>query len=142
MRIVDVNLLLHAVDRKSPLHVQARGWLEESLSGGESFGFTWNVILGFLRLTTRSGLPRQPLPMAVAFDVVTAWLEYPTVVIVQPGPKHLAIMRALLAPLGTAGNLTSDAHLAALAIEQNAELCSCDNDFARFSGLRWRNPLA
>jgi len=142
MRIVDVNLLLYAVDRESPFHAQAKDWLEECLSGEEILGFAWNVIVAFLRLTTRSGLPRRPLSMATAFDLAAAWLEHPNAVVVGPGPRHLAIMRALLAPLGTAGNLTSDAHLAALAIEQNAELCSCDNDFSRFSGLRWRNPLA
>jgi predicted nucleic acid-binding protein len=50
-------------------------------------------------------------------------------------------MRDLIAPLGTGGNLTSDAHLAALAIEHGAELCSTDNNFARFNRLRWRNPM-
>jgi len=44
-------------------------------------------------------------------------------------------------PLGTGGNLTTDAHLAALAIEHGAELCSCDADFSRFAGLRWLDPL-
>jgi predicted nucleic acid-binding protein len=50
-------------------------------------------------------------------------------------------MFGLLERLGTAGNLTADAHLAALAIEYQAELHSTDADFSRFSGLRWRNPL-
>ena len=70
-----------------------------------------------------------------------AWLDQPSATVVNPGPRHLAILRGLLTSLGTGGNLTSDAHLAALAIEQNAELCSCDADFARFAGLDWRNPL-
>jgi predicted nucleic acid-binding protein len=51
------------------------------------------------------------------------------------------VLRQLLEPLGTAGNLTTDAHLAALAIEHGAELCSTDMDFSRFAGLRWTNPL-
>jgi predicted nucleic acid-binding protein len=41
-----------------------------------------------------------------------------------------------------AGNLVSDAHLAALAIDHGCELCSTDSDFSRFPRLRWRNPLA
>lgn len=43
---------------------------------------------------------------------------------------------------GTAGNLVTDAHLTALAIEHGAELCTADRDFGRFAGLRWVNPLA
>jgi predicted nucleic acid-binding protein len=60
---------------------------------------------------------------------------------VHPTDRHLPVLRDLLLPLGTAGNLTSDAHLAALAIEHGAMLCSCDVDFSRFPGLRWVDPL-
>ncbi len=100
------------------------------------------MILAFVRLTTGPGLFRQPLPLAVAFEVVADWLAQPAATVVHPGPRHLAIMRELLQPLGTGGNLTTDAHLAAVALEHGAELCSCDGDFARFPGLRWVNPLA
>ena len=68
------------------------------------------------------------------------WLDR-AAAIVHPGPRHLAVLRELLGPLGTGGNLISDAHLAALAIEHGAELCSSETDFARFRGLKWRNPL-
>jgi toxin-antitoxin system PIN domain toxin len=100
------------------------------------------VIPAFIRLTTKAGLFRKQLTAAQGFDAVASWLDQPVVTIVSPGPRHFSILSGLLAPLGTAGNLTSDAHLAALAIEQNAQPCSCDNDFARFPGLRWKNPLA
>lgn len=102
----------------------------------------WNVLLAFIRLTTRPRLFRRPLSMDVAFDLVAAWLDQTSAIVVHPGPRHLQILRGLLDPLGTYGNLTSDAHLAALAIEHGAELCSSDTDFARFQGLKWRNPLA
>ena len=85
---------------------------------------------------------RNPLPPETAFDQIASWLDQPSVTIVHAGPRHLRIMRELLRPLGLAGNLKSDAHLAALAIEHGAELCSSDADFARFKGLNWRNPLA
>jgi toxin-antitoxin system PIN domain toxin len=85
---------------------------------------------------------RRPLPIDTAFDLVSSWLEQPPATIVHAGPRHLQVVRELLQPLGTGGNLTSDAHLAALAIEHRAELCSSDSDFARFHGLKWRNPLA
>ena len=125
----------------APPHAKAKAWLETTLSGRETVAFSWNVILAFVRLTTRPGLFRNPLSPGRAFDLVAAWLDQPSATVVNPGPRHLAILRDLLTSLGTGGNLTSDAHLAALAVEQNAELCSCDADFARFAGLDWRNPL-
>lgn len=142
MKLVDANLLLYAVNRDAPLHRKARSWLERTISGGETVAFAWSVILAFVRLTTRPGLFRCPLPPEAAFDLVAEWLAQPAATVVHPGPRHLSLLRGLLAPLGTAGNLTADAHLAALAIEHGAELCSCDGDFARFPGLHWRNPLA
>src|SRR5207244_4691902 len=105
-------------------------------------GFPWNVLLAFLRLTTRPGLFRRPLPVGKAFDLVASWLDQTSATIVHPGPRHLRVLRELLLPLGTGGTLTSDAHLAALAIVQGAELCSTDPDFARFHGLKLRNPLS
>jgi len=142
MILVDANLLIYAVNQDAPLNRKAKPWLESILSGKETVGLPWNVLLAFLRLTTRSGLFLRPLPVDTAFDLVTSWLDQTAVTIVHPGPRHLAVLRELLQPLGTGGNLTSDAHLAALAIEHGAELCSSDTDFARFPALKWRNPLA
>jgi toxin-antitoxin system PIN domain toxin len=142
MKLLDANILLYAVNSDAPLHRRAKAWLEEALSGGETVAFSWGVILAVLRLTTRAGLFAHPLAPEAAFLLVAEWLDQPTVTVVQPGPRHLAILRDLLLPLGTAGNLTTDAHLAALASEHGADLYSCDGDFARFPGLRWSNPLA
>lgn len=142
MKIVDVNLLIYAVNRDAPLHNQAKRWLEGLLSGNDAVGMPWLVLLAFLRLTTRAGLFRQPLEAEAAFQLVEAWLAQPNVVVVEPGPHHVRTLRRLLLALGTAGNLTTDAHLAAIAMEHGAELCSVDADFARFPALKWRNPLA
>jgi hypothetical protein len=142
MILLDANLLIYAVNADAPLHGKAKSWLESALSGRETVGFSWNVLLAFLRLTTRPGLFRRPLPVDTAFDLVAAWLDRQSAAIVHPGPRHLQILRELLEPLGAGGNLTSDAHLAALAMEHRAELCSSDTDFARFHGLNWRNPLS
>ena len=141
MILIDANVLIYAVNSQSPLHRKAKAWLEATLSGPDTVGLSWTVLLAFLRLTTRSGIFEKPLPVETAFDVVDAWLAQPSVVTVDPTARHLRIVRDLLLPLGSGGNLTSDAHLAALAIEHGAELCSSDNDFHRFQGLRWRNPL-
>lgn len=142
MILLDANLLIYAVNEDSPSHRKAKLWLESALHGRQTVGFSWHVLLAFLRLTTRPGLFRNPLGVDTAFELVEAWLEQPSVTVVHPGPRHAGILRELLLPLGTGGNLTSDAHLAALAIEHGAELCSSDADFARFHGVNWTNPLA
>ena len=142
MILLDANILIYAVNADAPLNRKAKAWLESALSGQETVGFPWDVLLAFLRLTTRPGLFRQPLSVDKAFDLVASWLDRPSATVVQPGPRHLAVFRELLLPLGSRGNVASDAHLAAMAIENRAELCSSDTDFARFSGLKWRNPLA
>jgi len=139
--IVDVNLLIYAVNKDAALHRKAKSWLESAISGTETVGLSWTVLLAFLRLTTRPGIFQKPLGVESAFGVVEAWLEQPAVIAVEPTARHLRTLRNLTLPLGTGGNLTSDAHLAALAIEHGAQLCSTDGDFARFPGLRWFNPL-
>lgn len=141
MKILDLNLLVYAVDRESPHHEAARTWLEDTLSDDEPVGLAWVVVLGFLRLATRAAVVRQPLSTGEAFDLVEQWLDWPSVEVVRPGPQHWPLLRSLLDPLGTAGNLTTDAHLAALALEHRATLCTADGDFRRFPGLRVLEPL-
>jgi uncharacterized protein len=141
MIIVDVNLLIYAVNEDAPNHRKAKSWLAAMVSGTETVGLPWIVLLAFLRLTTRPGLFKKPLRVETAFDLVDAWLQQHSVIVPEPTSRHLRTLRDLVLPLGTGGNLTSDAHLAALAIEHGAEVCSTDADFARFGRLRWRNPL-
>jgi toxin-antitoxin system PIN domain toxin len=141
VKLLDVNLLLYAYDSSSARHTSARDWLEQTLSGTETVGMPWIVLLAFIRLSTRSVVVGHALDVDTAVGYVERWLEQPCVTIVHPTRRHATILRELLTPLGTAGNLTTDAHLAALAIEHGAELCSCDGDFARFTGLCWVDPL-
>jgi uncharacterized protein len=141
VKLVDANALLYAVDEGSPHHDAAKPWLEEQLSGPETFGFAWAVLLAFIRLATNPRVFEQPLSGEEALDLVDSWLAQPNVTLLHPTDRHSQLLRELLAPLGTAGNLTSDAHLAALAIEHGAELWSGDADFGRFAGVQWTNPL-
>jgi uncharacterized protein len=122
-------------------HEPARAWVEDRLSGTETFALAWVVLLAFIRLTTSSRVFQSPLTTRHALDLVDGWLAQPCASVVHPTSRHAAVLGELLEPLGTAGNLTTDAHLAALAVEHGAELCSTDMDFSRFTGLRWTNPL-
>ncbi|MGC1851357.1 MAG: type II toxin-antitoxin system VapC family toxin [Solirubrobacterales bacterium] len=141
MKLPDVNLLLYAINEDSPYHLRAKPWLEQTLSGTEAVGFAWLALLGFIRIATNPVAVERPLSSSEAIDYVEEWLAPSVASIVHPTAQHAAVLRRLLEPLGTAGNLTSDAHLAALAIEHGAELASGDADFSRFDGLRWTNPL-
>src|SRR5215472_3751613 len=117
MIVFDVNLLIYAVNQDSPDHQKAKSWLEAAVSGTETVGLPWIVLLAFLRLTTRPGLFQNPLDVETAFDLIEGWLQQPSVTVPEPTPGHLRTLRDLVLPLGTAGNLTSDGHIAALAIE-------------------------
>ena len=141
MILPDVNLLLHAYDRESPLHGRARSWWEAALGGARPVGLSWIVILGFIRISTHRHVFKSPLAVSAACAAARAWLAQPFVSIVHPGDRHAEVLFGLLEGMGTGGNLTTDAHLAALAIEHQAELQSTDADFERFVGLRWTNPL-
>ena len=141
MKVVDLNVLLYAVNRDAPEHANARRWWETALNGDEQVGLAWPVVLGFLRLSTRAGVLPRPLTPTQALDTVQDWIEHPLVVLLHPGDAHWSRFRALVESAGLAGNLTTDAHLAALAMEYDATLFSSDADFGRFASLRVKNPL-
>ena len=141
MILTDLNLLLHAYNSSSPLHSAARKWWEKCLTQGVSVRLPWVVVLGFLRLSTHPKIAANPLPVATACGIVESWLARPNVSPLHPGERHAEILLDLLRSAGTGGNLTTDAHIAALAIEHQAELQTTDSDFSLFQGLRWRNPL-
>jgi uncharacterized protein len=140
VNLVDANILIYAVNSDAPHHERSRLWLESALSGMDPVGMTWSVLLAFLRVTTRAGILERPLAVDDAIAYIDSWLQQPCAEIVVAGPNHWPILRRLLTASGTAGNLTSDAHLAAHAIEGGWTLVSTDNDFHRFSGLTVLNP--
>jgi hypothetical protein len=137
----DVNLLVYAHAAQAPFHAKARAWWERAVRSGEPIGLPWAVSLGFLRLMTHPAVLSTPMRPEQALPVLESWYERPNVFVLDPGPRHLAVLGSLLRAAGVAGSLTTDAHLAALAIEHGCELHSNDADFGRFSGLRWTNPL-
>ncbi|AKS43199.1 type II toxin-antitoxin system VapC family toxin [Wenzhouxiangella marina] len=142
MIVPDVNLLIYAVNEDAPQHDRARRWLEEALSGTSPVGLPWLVIIAFLRLSTHPRIFESPLPTDTALRLVNGWLAQPCARAIEPGERHWLILSQLLRDSGTAGNLSNDAHLAAIAIEHDACLHSADHDFRRFAGLRCHNPLS
>ena len=141
MILVDANLLLYAINRDLPQHELAHAWWNQTLSGQKPVLLAWVVILAFLRISTNPRVFDRPLEIEAASDYVNEWLAIPVVRMVAPGVRHWSIFRQLIAQTGASGNLTTDAHLAALAIEQGASLYSADHDFKRFPGLAHVNPL-
>lgn len=142
MIVPDVNLLLYASDEASPHHEAALAWWSRCLAGPEVVGIPWVTTLAFLRLTTNPRVYSDPVTVEQALAVVDQWFSYPHVVALEPTSRHLGILSGLLRPTGAGANLVTDAHLAAVAIENGAALCSADADFSRFPGLTWKNPLA
>lgn len=140
MKIVDLNILVYATDRLSARHAAAKTWLDRAMASTETIGIPTAVTLGYVRLTTSPRVMQAPLDVSTATAVVNGWLRRSNVTSPAPTARHFDVLAELLAPLGTAGNLVADAHLAALAIEHGAELCSFDHDFGRFSGLVWVTP--
>lgn len=141
MILPDINLLVYAHNEAAPFHSAARAWWESALSRDTPVGLPWAVVFGFVRLVTHPSVMRTPLAPADAIERVDEWLACEGVTPLEPGPRHLAIVSSLFAVTGVAASLTTDTHLAALAIEHRAELHSNDRDFERFPGLRLHNPV-
>jgi uncharacterized protein len=138
--VVDANVLLYAVDTATAHHQQSRSWLDTSLAGAEAVGLAWVALLAFVRVGTNPAILPAPMTVDEAVGQVEAWLGAPAAIVVHPTARHAGVLRGLMSETGTAGNLTTDAHLAALAIEHGAEIVSYDRDFARFAGVRHRLP--
>ncbi len=142
MILPDVNLLVYAIDEISPFHEQSREWWDQLLSSTKPVGLSYPSILGFIRLTTNRRIFESPLSIDAAVGYVESWLGQPNTTLLLPTARHWRMLAKFLRSTGVGANLTTDAHLAALAIEHGCTLCSNDGDFERFEGLRWENPLS
>ena len=140
MILPDVNVLVHAYNRDSAVHTIAQQWWTRCLAGPESIGLAWVALLGFIRLVTNPRVVTRVLAAREVTSTIETWFDLPHVHLVHPSDSHFSRLRLELERLGTAGNLTTDAHLAVLAMERACVLYSTDTDFARFPGLRWINP--
>ncbi len=142
MRTVDANVLLYAVNADTPHHEASRRWLDSALSGADTVGFTWLAVTAFVRISTKVGIFPTPLTTDEAVDQVRSWLDAPGARVLEPTGAHLTVLQRLLAQVGSGGNLVSDAHLAAIAVEHRADVVSYDEYFGRFADVRWHRPDA
>lgn len=140
--IVDLNVLIYAVNTSAAHHKTSVAWWNDAMSSDEPVGLPWVVLNGFMRLTTRNGILPQTLSVQTALRLVDAWLAIDHVVQPREAEDHWPIFKRLLAATGTGGNLVTDAYLAALAVGNGATLVTWDRDFARFPGLSWMSPGA
>lgn len=141
MIVPDINLLIYAYDSTAPSHRKARGWWESALSGHEPVGIPWIAVLGFVRLMTHPTLNENPMTVAQARSRVEEWLRCDHVRLLSPESTTLARFFDLLEAAGTAGNLCTDALIAATAEEHSGQVYSNDAGFGRFPGIAWQNPL-
>jgi len=142
MITTDINLLICAHNAADPQHVAAKEWWENCINESNPVGLPWAVMAGFIRLMTHPRVLEEPMPVADATSYVRSWLDQASVIVLEPSERFPTIFFNFLTELGSAGNLTTDAHIAALAVEKQAIVNSCDSDFSRFSGLNWKNPIA
>lgn len=142
MKIIDLNILLYAINPSVEHHQVVHSWWESALNGEEGLGLTWLVLSGFVRITTNPRIFPKPLVIDHALLKIDNWLRHDNITLIQETKDHWTIFRELVENSGAAGNLTTDAHLAAIAISHGATLISCDSDFSRFKSIRWFNPLA
>jgi len=141
VKLLDASVLLHAYDPDFQGHQQSRSWLEKTFSDPEMVGLAWVAVLAFLRVSTNPRAFRRPFSVEEATSIVSDWLDRPNAVVLEPGQRHWAILSGLLSAARARADLVMDAHLASLAIEHGAVLCTDDRDFTRFPGLRMLDPL-
>lgn len=141
MIVIDANLLIYAYDLDSAHHKKSHSWLEEALSGVEAVGLPWQSVSAFLRVITNRRLSGMRVSLQQAVQVVDEWLQQPNVQMLVPADQHWSVLRQMILEGQASGPLVSDAEIAAITIEHGAVLHTADRDFARFPGLRWKNPL-
>ncbi len=142
MTVLDANLLLYAYNSKAPQQAAISKWLTELIGSNETVGLPWVTIWAFVRISTNARLWERPRSVQEAFGIVSQWLALPGVVPLQPGPRHFELLQLMVSRHQASGPLVTDAVLVALAMEHGATLASTDQNFSRFEGLRWVNPLS
>lgn len=124
------------------MHERARAWLEAVFAGPSRVGIPWTSLSALLRISTNPRATSAPLSAGQAWETVDALLAQDVVWTPMPTKAHAEIFGDLVRRHGVTGNLVPDAELAALALQHGLTVCSADSDFARFTEVRWLDPLA
>jgi toxin-antitoxin system PIN domain toxin len=138
--LADVNVLIYAFRPDAPQHRVSKDWLETVVHGNARYGVSPLALSALVRIVTNRRAVPIPTPSAEAFAFCGRLLSAPNAVAVEPGSRHWSIFERLCRDGGVIGPRITDAWYAALAIEHGCTWISFDRDFARFSGLDWREP--
>ncbi|MBI2898484.1 MAG: PIN domain-containing protein [Deltaproteobacteria bacterium] len=141
MILCDVSVLLPACMPAAPSHARCRALVEEVANAEEPFAVSQIVLAAVVRIATNPKVFRPAASPERVFEFAEALLGHERAVLVAPGPRHWRIFRDLVTVTGIRGSDTTDAYLAAIAVEHGCIWWTADRGFARFSGLRWRNVL-
>lgn len=137
----DVNVLLQAFMPLSPHHERCRTLVEGVANAGKHFAVSDLVLAAVVRIATNPRVFKPPATTARAFEFADALKSHPQAVAIAPGARHWRTFRELVETARIRGSDTTDAYLAALAIEHGCEWWTADEGFGRFPGLSWRNVL-
>lgn len=140
MLLLDVNVVLAAHRGDHPHHRPVRDWFDTMLSGQERFAVPPLVWSSFLRLATNRRIFEVPTPRADAFAFVEATCAQPLHLPINPGPRHVALLRQLCDEGDAMGDLVADATIAAVAAEHGCAVVTLDRDFARFPSVPHQRP--
>jgi toxin-antitoxin system PIN domain toxin len=141
MIIPDINLLLYAYFSVFPFHEEARRWWEGVGERGEPVGIAPPVLFGFIRIATNRRVFVKPMELERATGIVEDWLALPSIHVLRPGPRHVKVAFELLRATGTSRDLTTDAQIAAYALENRGVVHTIDADFSRFPTVPHVDPL-
>jgi len=126
--------------KNMPEHRPAATWLKKAFAGRTRVGLPWTSLLAYIRLVSNPRIFARPVPIAQAWKQVDSWLSLPCIWIPAPTEQHAQFLTPMLEVVANC-NQVPDAHLAALAVEHGLELQTADRGFARFPGLRYRDPI-
>jgi toxin-antitoxin system PIN domain toxin len=141
MLLADINVLVNAFRPECPAHDRCRGFVDAMVNGESSYAVSDFVVNGFVRMVTNRRIYKDPAPLEEALTFASAYRNQPHASVLHAEERHWEIFSRLCRQADALGKLVPDAYLAALAIEHGCEFVTCDKDFARFEGLRWRSPL-